>query len=130
MRIAIGLFHLFHSFSVHTETDETIKIYKEYSKYSLYILIVSSVSVTEKTTCPKKPCVVFVQYLHLNHLNNFEIRPTKDHSCEVRSKSNLWFRRCCLKKLFTDGWTDWQMHNVITKAHYVTGELKTCQRRR
>ena len=33
-----------------------------------------------------------------NHLNNFERGPTKDHSCEVWSKSNQWFRRrCCLK---------------------------------
>ena len=32
-----------------------------------------------------------------NHLNNFERRPTKDHSCEVWSKSNQWFRRRCLK---------------------------------
>ena len=29
----------------------------------LYGLIVSSVSVTEKKTCPKKTCVVFVQYM-------------------------------------------------------------------
>ena len=34
----------------------------------------------------------------LNHLNNFERGPTKDHSCEVWSNSNQWFRRrCCLK---------------------------------
>ena len=33
-----------------------------------------------------------------NHFNNFERGPTKDHSCEVWSKSNHWFRRrCCLK---------------------------------
>ena len=33
-----------------------------------------------------------------NHLNKFEIGPTKDHSWEVWSKSNQWFRRrCCLK---------------------------------
>ena len=39
-----------------------------------------------------------------NHLNNFERGPTKDHSCEVWSKSNQWFRRrCCLK--IVDGWT-------------------------
>ena len=41
-----------------------------------------------------------------NHLHNFERGPTKDHSCEVWSKSNQWFRwRCCLKKLFTDALT-------------------------
>ena len=39
-----------------------------------------------------------------NHLNNFERGPTKDHSCEVWSKSNQWFRRCCLK--IVDGRTD------------------------
>ena len=40
-----------------------------------------------------------------NHLNNFERGPTKDHSCEVWSKSNQWFRRrCCLK--IVDGQTD------------------------
>ena len=32
-------------------------------EYFLYILIVTSVSVTEKKTCPKKTCVVFVQYM-------------------------------------------------------------------
>ena len=43
-----------------------------------------------------------------NHLNNFERGPTKDHSCEVWSKSNQWFRRrCCLK--IVDGQTDGQM---------------------
>ena len=42
-----------------------------------------------------------------NHLNNFERGPTKDHSCEVLSKSNQWFRRTCLlKKLFTDAGKD------------------------
>ena len=58
-----------------------------------------------------------------NHLNNFERGPTKDHSCEVWSNSNQWFRRCCLKIVNgqTDGRTDgddaadgrW----VITIAH-------------
>ena len=57
-----------------------------------------------------------------NHLNNFERGPTKDHSCEVWSKSNQWFRRrYCLKIVNgrTDGQTDdddgrW----VITIAHF------------
>ena len=40
-----------------------------------------------------------------NHFNNFERGPTKDHSCEVWSKSNQWFRRrCCLK--IVNGRTD------------------------
>ena len=40
-----------------------------------------------------------------NHLHNFERGPTKDHSCEVWSKSNQWFRRrCCLK--IVNGQTD------------------------
>ena len=40
-----------------------------------------------------------------NRLNNFERGLTKDHSCEVWSKSNQWFRRrCCLK--IVDGQTD------------------------
>ena len=40
-----------------------------------------------------------------NHLNSFERGPTKDHSCEILSKSNEWFRRrCCLK--IVDGRTD------------------------
>ena len=57
-----------------------------------------------------------------NHLNNFERGPTKDHSCEVWSKSNQWFRRRCLK--IVDGWTDGQTDDddddgqwVITIAH-------------
>ena len=41
-----------------------------------------------------------------NGLNNFDRRPPRDHSCEVWSKSNKRFqRRCCLKKLLTDGRT-------------------------
>ena len=40
-----------------------------------------------------------------NHLNNFERGSTKDHSCEIWSKSNQWFRRrCCLK--IVNGRTD------------------------
>ena len=38
-------------------------LFQSILEYSLYILIVSSVSVTEKKTCPKKTCVVFMQYL-------------------------------------------------------------------
>ena len=50
-----------------------------------------------------------------NHLNNFERGPTKDHFCAVLSKSNQWFwRRCRLKKLFTDGQMD-EGQNVTTK---------------
>jgi len=47
-----------------------------------------------------------------NGLNNFDDRgPPRDHSCEVWSKSNKWFqRRCCLKKLLTDGRTDARTH--------------------
>ena len=49
-----------------------------------------------------------------NHLNNFKRGPTKDHSCEVWSKSNQWFRRrCCLKIVDgqMDEWMDGQMDN-------------------
>ena len=43
-----------------------------------------------------------------NHLNNSERGPIKDHSCEVWSKSNQWFRRrCCLK--IVDGRTGVRM---------------------
>ena len=40
-------------------------------------------------------------------LNNFNRGPSRNHSCEVWSKSNKWFQmRCCLKKLLTHGrWT-------------------------
>ena len=42
-----------------------------------------------------------------NGLNNFDRGPLRDHSCEVWSKSNKRLqRRCCLKKLLTDGRTD------------------------
>ena len=60
------------------------------------------------------------------------IWPTKDHSCEVWSKPNQWFRRrCCLKELFThartqthDGrWT--KCDHKSSPCHYVTGELKS-----
>ena len=38
--------------------------------------------------------------------NNFGRKPTKNHSCEVWSKANQWFRRRCrFKKLLTDGRT-------------------------
>ena len=67
-----------------------------------------------------------------NHLNNFERGSTKDHSCEIWSKSNQWFRRrCCLK--IVNGWTDgrtdrrWRTvsdHNTSPWA-FGSGELKT-----
>ena len=67
-----------------------------------------------------------------NHLNNFERGPTKDHSCEVWSKSNHWFRRrCCLK--IVNGRTDGRRrrrrrtvsdHNISPWA-FGSGELKT-----
>jgi len=39
-------------------------------------------------------------------LNNFDRESPRDHSYEVWSKSNKPFqRRCCLKKLLTDGRT-------------------------
>ena len=68
-----------------------------------------------------------------NHLNKFERWPTKDNSCEVWLKSNQWFRRCLLKKLFTDArMMDGWMHIRRTKCdynssshHYMTGELKS-----
>ena len=42
-----------------------------------------------------------------NGLNNFDRGLPRDHSCEVWSKSNKGFqRRCCLKKLLTDGRTE------------------------
>ena len=65
-----------------------------------------------------------------NHLNNFERGPIKDHSCEVWSKSNQWFKRGCRLKKFTDARTDARTtnngQNVSRKAHLdiVTGELK------
>ena len=41
-------------------------------------------------------------------------RPTKDHSCEVWSKSSQWFRRCHLKKLFMDGRMDKMWSQKLT----------------
>jgi len=41
-----------------------------------------------------------------NGLYNFDRGPLRDHSCELWSKSNKQLqRRCCLKKLLTDGQT-------------------------
>jgi len=41
-----------------------------------------------------------------NSLNNFDRGPPRGHSCKVWSKSNKRCqRRCCLKKLLTDGRT-------------------------
>ena len=45
-------------------------LFQSILEYSLYILIVTSVSVTEKKTCPKKTCVVFVQYLFQEVFNS------------------------------------------------------------
>ena len=59
----------------------------------------------------------------LEPFEQLERGPTKDHSCEVWSKSNQCFRRSRLKKLFMDGRADARTHdgqNVITKAHHVT----------
>ena len=77
-------------------------------------------------------CDLDVQWTR-THLNNFEKGPTKNHSCEVWSKSKSCFRRRChLKILFTDARMDACTHtktdactkdegqNVITKAHLVT----------
>jgi len=47
-----------------------------------------------------------------NGLNNFGSGTPRHHYCEVWSKSNERFqRRSCLKKLLTDGRTDWQTMN-------------------
>jgi len=44
--------------------------------------------------------------INWNGLNNFDRGPTRDHSCEVWSKSNKRFqRRCSLKKLLTHAHT-------------------------
>ena len=52
-----------------------------------------------------------------NHLNNFERGPTKNHSCEVWSKSNQWFRRrCCLK--IVNGRTDGRTTRTTTDGEW------------
>jgi len=81
-----------------------------------------------------------VTYL-CNQLERFEqLRgPPRDHFCEVWSKPNKRFqKRCCLKKLLTDGRTAGRTHGRrtpdidlwITKAHLSTscsGELITAK---
>ena len=58
-----------------------------------------------------------------NHLNNFERGPTEDHSCEVWSNSNQWFRRrCCLK--IVNGRTDGRRQRRMVGDHNSPGELK------
>ena len=67
-----------------------------------------------------------------NHLNNFEREPTKNHSCEVCSKANRWFKmKCRLKTLLTDGRTDKRTQARRTKCdqkssscHCFTGKPK------
>ena len=66
-------------------------------------------------------------------MNNFERGQTKVQSCEVWSKSNQWFKRCHLKKLFTDArmqtdarWTDdGYCNHKSSPCHYVTGQVVT-----
>ena len=52
-----------------------------------------------------------------NHLNNFERGPTKEHSCEVWSKSNQKFRRRCCLKIVDGQMDDDDGRWVITIAH-------------
>ena len=68
-----------------------------------------------------------------NHLNNIERGPTKDHSCEVWSKSNQWFRRrCCLK--IVNGRTDGRRRRRTVSDHksspwaFGSGELKNTKK--
>ena len=61
-------------------------LFQSILEYSLYILIVTSVSVTEKKTCPKKTCVVFVQYMcgiRVHHLGGERNR---------RGRTRNWIR--------------------------------------
>ena len=64
-----------------------------------------------------------------NGLNNFDRGPPRDHSSEVWSKSNRRYqRRCCLKKLLTDGRTHGRRTLKDHKSSLGTscsGELKT-----
>ena len=56
-----------------------------------------------------------------NHLNNFERGSTKDHSCEIWSKSYQWFRRrCCLKIVNgrRDGRTDRRTTKTTTDGEW------------
>ena len=61
-----------------------------------------------------------------NHLNIFERGSTKDHSCEIWSKSNQWFRRrCCLK--IVNGRTDRRTTTTTTDgewSQYLTLSLR------
>ena len=60
-----------------------------------------------------------------NGLNNFDRGPSRDHSCEVWSKSNKRFqRRCRLKKLLTHARTDGRRTLKDHKSTSCSGELK------
>jgi len=54
-----------------------------------------------------------------NSLNNFGRGPPRDHSFEVRSKSNDWFqmRRCLSKKVYGRRTTTDDGHRPVTIAH-------------
>ena len=53
-------------------------------------------------------------WLEFNLLNNFGRASPKEHPCQVSSRLAQWFRRRCLKKL----WTPDAGHWAITKAHH------------
>jgi len=63
-----------------------------------------------------------------NGLNNFDRGQPRDHSFEVWSKSNQRFqRRCCLKKLLTNGRTpDIEGSQKLTD-HFVLRWAKKCE---
>ena len=105
-------------------------LFQSILEYSWYILIVSSVSVTEKKTCPKKTCVVFVQYLNYSvayeETQSNRVSDFRDFVCSMFPKVILFFTFisvCCRPSLYHRGIV--RLLLVYEPAHDKTYK-KTC----
>ena len=87
----------------------------------------------------QKPCFMVAMATRILHefqiFEQFSVSTTQDHSCEIWLKlAQLFIRRCCLKKLWMDGWTDCRRRQTVSDQNSSTqafgsGELKSRRRR-